>query len=70
MNRKGKRNMNEQTERVCSEQKPLCMDESVEVLKIERSSTLQDRVVTVLYEARAGPKTYFLKITTKGMTLV
>jgi len=50
--------------------KTLHLDESVEVLEIERSSSRQDRVVTVLYEARAGPKTYWFKITAKGITLV
>ena len=50
--------------------KTLHLDESVEVLEIERSSNRQDRVVAVLYEARAGPKTYLFKITAKGITLV
>ncbi len=70
MHTKGKRKMSVQTGRLFSEQKTLHVDESVEALEIDRSTTSQDRVVFVLYEARDGQKTYCLKITPKGITLV
>ncbi len=62
--------MSAQTGRDFGEQKTLYVDELVEALKIERSTISQDRVVIVLYEARGGQKTYYLKITAKGLTLV
>ena len=62
--------MSEKSSRDTNTQKTLHLDESVEVLEIERSSNRQDRVVAVLYEAKAGPKTYLFKITAKGITLV
>ncbi len=62
--------MSEKSSRDISKQKTLHLDESVEVLEIERSATGRDRLLRVLYKARAGPKTYYFKITTKGLTLV
>ena len=62
--------MSVQTGRGFSEQKTLHVDLSVEVLEIERSTTSQDRVVKVFFKARDGQKTYYLKITPKGITLV
>jgi len=62
--------MSVQTGHVFGEQKTLHVDELVEALEIERSTTSQDRVIIVSYEARGGQKTYYLKITPKGITLV
>lgn len=70
MNRKGKRKMSEQNGSVFNELTTLHIDESIDTLVIERATTSHDWVIPISYEARSGQKTYYLKITPKGITLV
>jgi len=62
--------MSKKTWAESSKPRILNLNESVDAIIVEKSTTCQDHLVKVLYKSGAGHKIYYLKITARGLTLV